>query len=237
MWVPPTLDMEEAVQRIKTHDDITTARLIFPYWWAWCVVNRSQPALVYDLNCNSGYGCRIIAEQQKHEPFKIVGCDNNEEYVKHAREFYAERKRVEFQYLNLQVDFAAQFHSVLPDVIILFNTLDRLRHRDLVLLGLVDYMKADGTLLLAFDETNSHHSSRGRKSEHSITYGRDDLSRLLPRFFEKVYWWIDDDFPSQDFVTDVREASCKDAPQSHYTHLFGPNLVACHNPIKKVNRK
>jgi len=223
IWTPSTLETEKLLEE---QDDMATARRLVHYWWAWCVVKRAKAPLVYDMGCGSGYGCRIMVEQQEHQ-MKAFGMDVDDDALVTARERYVVKDgpaTTEFRRVDLDTDWMDLFHNMKPTVVTCFDLFEYLDNRDLFLDALTEVLSAEGTLLLSCSTICA--GVYRSKGDAKLSFSAARLKGLLKRFFGKVYQLDDDKFPSKDYLDGINEGLFQTTPP------LGVDLFACQDPIR-----
>lgn len=178
---------------------------LFRYWWAWAIANHvhGRDATVWDMGCGCGYGSRIMAEQREGQVF---GFDYDRDGLSTGARHYA-HESVRLHMMNLDMPWFStpdlQAFSVgdafRPDVIVCFETLEFLQHREMFLLNCSRVLKPDGLLLLSMPfapDTNY----RPAWQAHRMLYSPADCRDLVHAFFDFHVSSSEDSFPGRKFM-------------------------------------
>jgi len=226
VWVPDTLQPEEAIKV----NDLTAATALVDYWWAWCHVKRQEVELVYDFGCDSGYGSRILIEDTKAF---VQGFDGDTAALAYARGEYHQPSRNSFKRVDFDMGWAEILHNMAPQLIIAFDLLEKLKHRELFLEQVTEALDKGGWFFLSSWNLRPVTGHRGKKP-YRVGYSRSDLKHLLMRYFKEVFTLQDEGFPEAHYLEKMDEVV---AAQEEFAHknqgfTFGTHLFACHLPIK-----
>ncbi len=111
------------------------------------------------------------------------------------------------------------------DVIVSFDTLEHLLHREIALMRMADNLSDDGWLLFSTpcgrDETKLYPSWE----HHKVEYSHTDLFYFLSRFFKLIIQPQDDTFPAKHFWSETINATST-------LYLNRMNPVICVSPIR-----
>ena len=232
VWLPSTLQPEVAIDK----NDWITAEATADYWWAWCHVLRQEIPLVYDLGCQTGYGSRILVEQNKA---RVVGYDANAAALAYARGEYQVADRNTFHRIDFNVEWRAILEKERPKLIVAFDLLPRLKHRDLFLLNLAELVPDDGWVFLSawhLEEQQGGVTALSEDAAYRVLYRRDQLRQLLQRFFEEVFVRDDEGFPEPGYFDYLYAYAAKSMTgvsqqgESFAQVSFGRRVFACHKP-------
>jgi len=221
VWVPETLDFQEAI-RLKKKNLIER---LFRYWWAWCIVHEADPKVTeaFDLGCGSGYGARILCETN---PGLIVyGLDANEVAIAVGRQEFRLDRQVSFRRVDLDRAWKGVVRNARPRLVTAFDLVERLSNRDTFFLALVHVMDDDGLFLMNTEGKFVHDSLTNYTPDPplKVRYSRNDLLPLLRKFFHMVMTPEHKDFPAKAWLDQVNE---------NRRSALGHDLIACAGPRK-----
>lgn len=158
---------------------------LYRYWWAWLVLQKMPSVnLVWDMACGSGYGSRILTEKSDR---MIVGFDGDPKALAKARAEYGHINNLTFE--DLILDNKWEGTEILrgpPELIVCFETIEFLRHREMFLMQVVRNLAPGGVFLFSTPCSHEHTDTKPIWKFQQILYGRKDIFDLLCFFFEDV---------------------------------------------------
>lgn len=218
----PTLGLE--LEPYLARRDIQGIHHLARYHWAAQVLASLSPRRVLDVACGAGYGSFMIAE--KISGVLVKGVDYDERAIEYARKEYA-RSGVSFERGNL-VTWRSEEGPGEPlgrfDVILSFDTIEHLLHREIALLRIAENLEDGGFLLMSTPLDVENKLNPGWE-HHKIEYSFADLRKLLSRFFRTVLVPEDGNLPGFDFWQQVVNVD-------EQLYLTQTNPVFCSDPIR-----
>jgi 2-polyprenyl-3-methyl-5-hydroxy-6-metoxy-1,4-benzoquinol methylase len=216
--------LEHGLQIEETHEagDQVGVQHLFRYWYAWAYIEKvlKSRSIVWDLGCGSGFGVRIMAEE--HPGTHVHGVDIDAAALGCGKILCDDVKNVSFAEHDLDGHWWPYVKSGKnhPQLLVCYDVLTFLKHRDAFLLGLAGAARNNYSDVL-FSTTPpenkwfvSEPRWREKQCEMSASFARD----LLGKFFEKVTWLGQDDFPLADYVKKVTD----------YTgYPVGEDIIVC----------
>lgn len=199
------------------------------YWWAWTVSAIKRPKVTYDLGCGCGYGSYILGEQDYG---RVLGIDVDRRGLNMA---HGDNSRENINYLeyNLENHWSqhAAFKGNKPELVVCFELLEYVWHRDFFLHQLSNFTADDGIALFSSRAVDRPLCNSGPKDAR-FHYNGDVLRGVLKRHFEIVTFGADaqnqhsgsDPFGYIDQLNTQIKASVKES------YTVGRDLVYCANP-------
>ena len=138
---------------------------------------------VLDVACADGYGTGLLSKNVS----KIVGVDRNKDYLEIAQKKYGD-ENIEFKCIDVDTSEITDMY----DGIVCFETLEHLKHPEVLLRNLYKILSEDGVLLLSIPNSNYEIIENGKNQDsfHLHVFEYDtiiDLIRKVGFNIEKVY--------------------------------------------------
>jgi 2-polyprenyl-3-methyl-5-hydroxy-6-metoxy-1,4-benzoquinol methylase len=191
-------------------------------WAARCLAEWPVRSLL-DLATGSGYGAHEVASRLPSA--RVIGVDYDEAAVEHARSRYA-RPNLEYR-VGDATRWAETIGPERFDVIVSFDMIEHVMHREIMMEDLVRHLSPGGMLLLSTPcgelETNLHPSW----AHHRIEYSAASLYDFLRRYFAVIVRPEDPAFPHRDVFDLLAEG-----PVDYFLKM---NPVVCREPILVEN--
>ena len=196
-WFPSSLQFEVAAEK----EDFGALYKLAQYWWAWVILEERWPAskdaaIVYDVGCGSGYGCRVMSVNHK-DNIAIHGWDVSSDALRIANELH--QNCINYRRVNLDVEFARFAKDKEVDLVTCFDAFEQLRHRDWFLQQLVRMMNDKGIFLVTIRDPNGLPTTTLTSCPWEIKYSLDDAKNLLERYFDEVCVASYPGFPSATY--------------------------------------
>lgn len=192
------------------------------YQWATLALQSRPTTMLIDVACGAGYGSQMIAKA--FPTTRVLGVDYDERAIEYARANYHGDN---LHYVVGDMTTWRSEGEPMPrcDVIVSFDTIEHLLHREIALMRIADNLADDGWLL--FSTPCGHNESRLNPGweHHKLEYSYSDLFAILSRFFGRVVQPQEDDFPAAEFWRDVINAGT-------VRYLNRMNPVVCKHPIR-----
>jgi len=137
---------------------------------------------VLDLACGEGYGSFMLAKQAK----SVVGIDNDEKTINHAKEKYVLQKNLKFiqtSMLDLQLD--QKFDSI-----ICFEALEHVKEHDKLFSEIKNHLSPKGILVISTpNKTIYSYNEKGEPLEPNPFHAKEldlgELRTLIEKYFKK----------------------------------------------------
>lgn len=163
--------------------DREAAHHLVRYLWALEVVSeRPGVRSLLDVACGSGYGTNLLASSLPSA--SVVGADADPLAVRAARAAYR-RPNLSFHTSDL-MRWERTIGAASYDVVVSFDTLEHVRHRELMLKSLAEHLAPGGAVLLSTPCASWETEPRPAWRAHRIEYGAPDLFDLLSRYFGTI---------------------------------------------------
>jgi SAM-dependent methyltransferase len=191
------------------------------YHWACHVLGSQKPKRVLDVACGSGYGSYMLATTLPEAT--VIGADYDQRAIDLARASYAANN---LRYVMADVTQWASDQDTLGafDVVVSFDTIEHLLHREIALLRICENLSDDGCLLLSTPCGRIVTQLNPAWEHHKIEYSGTDLYKFLRRFFKQVVPPDDGLFPDAGFWANLNRDKLR--------YLNRMNPLFCRNPIR-----
>ncbi len=170
------------------------------YQWAVLVAESLQPLSMIDIACGSGYGTVMLAESLPNAT--VLGVDKDIRAVEesNSRPLPPNCSFVVGDLTDWSFDLNG-LRQKLPffDLVVSFDTIEHLNHRDLAWLAFQRSLNQGGTLLLSTPVLSSGSDVSPKWFAHEIEYGVDDLIQIAKNHFSSVLQVDDEGFPAGEF--------------------------------------
>jgi spore maturation protein CgeB len=164
---------ERAIPKLNAPDPITVAEHLTRYNW----VKQFVYGKVLDIACGTGYGSKIIAENDKVK--EVIGIDIDEDTIEYALQNYSHAKIGFVRENALNINYSEEF-----DCIVCFETIEHLEEDYLFVEKIYKALKKGGQLFIS-TPLGAGRYIRCVGNFHIREYTRQDFKELLSRF-EKV---------------------------------------------------
>lgn len=194
------------------------------YYWAIEVLNEFKGLRILDIATGSGYGAHLLA--QALPTCSIVGSDYDERAIEYAVKNHGGIHNLKFRRMDI-ISWASPEAQPITDkfdVIISFDTIEHLHHRELALINLSENLTTNGILLLS-TPINHEPLLNPPWEHHKIEYNNTYLLNLLKRFFAAVRIPDNNTLPGMDFWRDR-----VNSPIPRYWNFANP--IFCQFPIQ-----
>jgi len=209
------LSLDDAIRS----GEMSAVHHLVRYEWASSVLCAQPVGTVLDLATGSGYGAAKLAEALPNA--KVLGVDYDPSAVAEARRRYA-RPNLAFR-VGDATRWDETIGSGLLDVVVAFDMIEHVVHREIMLEGLVRHLAPSGALLLStpcgWDETRLE----PEWIHHRIEYSAASLYDFLRRYFEEIVRPEDAAFPRRDVFDRLAAGSV--------TYALKLNPVICRRPV------
>jgi SAM-dependent methyltransferase len=203
--------------------DLIGAHHLVRYLWAAEYLRRLQPRRVLDLGCGSGYGSSLLAGVLPGS--SVRGADHDAKAIGEARRAYG-GSGASFD-VGDPLEWDATIGGASFDVVVCFDVLEHVEHREVLLEALVRHLDDDGLLLLSTPCCRATNDLKPGWRFHRIEYAAASLYDLLRRYFGDVLGSDRDDFPNKDVFAGLHAMGVE------YALLMNP--VICRGPIRVEN--
>jgi len=191
------------------------------YEWAVRVIENIPHKKILDIACGSGFGSHMIASHFSSSD--VIGVDYDQRAVDMAKNRY-DLTNLKYAKGNIVTWKFEDGCLGKFDVIVSFDTIEHLLHREIALKNIVNNLSDSGLLLISTPCGHSESLLNPGWEHHKIEYSNSDLYDLLKRYFKNVYRADDDNLPALDYWKDVIN---KD--RIRYDNRMNP--LVCSGPI------
>lgn len=191
-------------------------------WASWCLGEWSVRNLL-DLATGSGYGARELAARLPST--RVVGVDYDAGAIEQARAAWS-LPNLEFR----RGDATRWAETIGPDtfdVIVSFDMIEHVVHREIMMEELVRHLRPEGALLLSTPCGWNEPVLKPDWIHHRIEYSAASLYDFLRRYFRTIVRPEDAAFPRRDAFDLLQEGTV--------TYLLKMNPVICREPILVEN--
>lgn len=193
------------------------------YVWATRVLQGLENKKIIDIACGAGFGSYMLAKALP--ACTVIGGDYDDRAIEHAKkEYHADNLHYSRADIVSWMNLAESQPLAEVDVIVSFDTIEHLLHREICLINITSNLSDDGVMLFSTPVRGVPVLNPGWE-HHKIEYSREHLKNLLKRFFKEVICPEDDNFPHLDFWNDIINAG-------KVRYLTKANPVVCRMPIK-----
>jgi 2-polyprenyl-3-methyl-5-hydroxy-6-metoxy-1,4-benzoquinol methylase len=203
---------------IRAGDANAVHHLIRYEWVARCLADRPVSSLL-DLATGSGYGAHELAARLSST--RVTGIDYDAGAIEEARARYV------LPNLEYRTGDATRWAETIGpeafDVIVSFDMIEHVVHREIMMEGLVSHLAPAGALLLSTPCGWNEPALQPEWPHHRIEYSAASLYDFLRRYFAVVVRPEDRGFPHRDVFDLLAEGPV--------TYLLKMNPVACREPI------
>lgn len=205
--------------------DANAVHHLIRYEWAARVLGElgDQPLKVLDLATGSGYGAAELARRLPNAT--VLACDYDAEALRAASRRYAIRN-LEFRFGDA-TRWSETIGGESFDVVVAFDMIEHVVHREIMLEQLVRHLRAEGALLLSTPCGWNAPVLKPDWVHHRIEYSAASLFDFLRRYFRTIVRPEDGVFPHRDVFDLLREGTV--------TYLLKMNPVICRGPILVEN--
>jgi 2-polyprenyl-3-methyl-5-hydroxy-6-metoxy-1,4-benzoquinol methylase len=207
---------------IRAGDANSVHHLIRYEWAARCLAGTPVRNLL-DLATGSGYGAYGLAERLPAT--RVVGVDYDQAAVVAARGRFV-LPNLEFR-LGDATRWAETVGSETFDVIVSFDMIEHVVHREIMMESLVRHLSPRGSVLLSTPCGANEPVLKPDWIHHRIEYSAASLYDFLRRYFAVVIRPEDIAFPGRDVFDRLAEGPV--------TYLLKMNPVICREPILVAN--
>lgn len=190
------------------------------YLWAReCALDEPRPSAILDLACGSGYGAHLLAASLPQAT--VVGADYDPKAIRKANSKYSCGN------LSFRVGDAVRWEETIGDdafdLIVSFDTLEHVTHREIMLENLVAHLKSSGRLLLSTPCGGDTVISVPSWEHHKIEYSAGSLYDFLRRYFSEILRPDDGTLPHLEVFDRLRGTAV--------SYLLRMNPVVCRRPV------
>lgn len=203
--------------------DANAVHHLIRYEWAARCLADSPVRTLLDLATGSGYGAHALAGRLAST--RVTGVDYDADAIEQARGTYA------LPNLEYRAGDATRWGETIGpeafDVIVSFDMIEHVVHREIMMEGLVRHMAPGGALLLSTPCGWNEPALHPEWPHHRIEYSAASLYDFLRRYFAVVVRPEDREFPHREVFDLLAEGPV--------TYLLKMNPVVCREPILVEN--
>jgi 2-polyprenyl-3-methyl-5-hydroxy-6-metoxy-1,4-benzoquinol methylase len=216
----PELDLAGAI----ASGDLAAIHHLLRYAWAEALLRSTPPAgPILDLGCGAGYGSFHLAKALPGVP--VLGVDYDSGAVETAH------LRYHLPNLTYRVGNPLRWDMTIGrgfvHTIVLFDVLEHVAHREVLLEQLVTHLLPNGQVLLSTPCGSGATDLQPAWEFHKIEYSAASLFDFLSRYFATLTRPEDSDFPARSVFDDAFKRGV------HY--LMQLNPVICREPRTILN--
>lgn len=176
------LQLEETIAA----GDLVGAEHLALYWWAW--TKLADAKLVLDLGCGCGYGARILCEQRPKT--QVHAFDMDTRAVNAALRDYGSTPNLAVHKYDIDRAWTEAPLSGFEDQadgVVLFDSLDMLRHRDIVLAQVARLLAgSSGVVFLALRTVPEPWQATPSTRDAYVRYSENAAWQVLTPYFRMV---------------------------------------------------
>jgi 2-polyprenyl-3-methyl-5-hydroxy-6-metoxy-1,4-benzoquinol methylase len=216
----PELDIEAYIAT----GDLTGIHHLVRYRWAQEIL-RSRPVFsaLLDLGCGSGYGAFLLAQTLPQTA--VSGIDYDPQAVAAACRRFA-LPNLTFA-TGDPTDWKESIGDRRFDVVTCFDVLEHVKHRELLLEGVVQHLSQDGWLLFSTPCASNRNNLHPGWVHHQLEYSTASLYDFLRRYFHVVLRSDEAEFPGRRVFEELHERGI--------LYELRLNPVLCREPIQISN--
>ncbi len=200
-----------------------THHLIRYLWACECAKGTSGIGSVLDLACGSGFGSYLLACTLPTA--RVIGADYDRAAVLEAARRYR-RNNLEFRFGD-----AVHWHESLGDevfdLIVSFDTIEHVHHREIMLENLVAHLRDDGQVFLSTPCGGDSVVAKPEWEFHQIEYSAGSLFDFLSRYFRVVLRPDNGDLPHLEVFDRLKGSAV--------SYLLRMNPLICREPVAIEN--
>jgi 2-polyprenyl-3-methyl-5-hydroxy-6-metoxy-1,4-benzoquinol methylase len=202
--------------------DISGVHHLIRYLWAESVLSDcmdTNGVSILDVACGSGYGSYCLAK--KYPKMLITGADYDANAIKGASALYS---LPNLQYI---VGDTTRWEETIGcnkfDYIVSFDTIEHVKHREIMMENIVKHLKVNGMLLLSTPCGQSENILDPDWEYHRIEFSAISLFDFISRYFKTILRPDDCSLPHLR-VFDILNGTT-------VNYLLKMNPIICKNPI------
>lgn len=200
--------------------DMTAVHHLARYYWALAIIENLQSAKsILDVACGGGYGSYLLSK--KFPNIQVVGVDYDKAAIKKARKIY-DNNNLEFIVGDV-LEWEKTIGNNTFDIIISFDTLEHVPHREIMLENIVQHLSKEGKLFLSTPCGTANNILFPIWQSHKIEFSYISLYDLMKRYFKVVLTPDDVYFPHIEIFNKIKDSGID------YNNLMNP--VICEGPI------
>jgi len=208
---------------VKAGDWVGAHHLARYHWLLRVLGDYPHVKTVLDAGCGVGYGSYLLASRFPH--LVVTAVDHDSKAISKAKKVYV-APNLTFHVADL-VRWGSTVGEQQFDVVVCFDVLEHLAHREIMMENLVSHLSIEGMLFLSTPCGHAQDVLEPAWQSHKIEYSAASLYPFLRRFFEVVLRPDDSSLPHVDFFHELEKAGID------YFLLLNP--VVCLRPIEVAN--
>ncbi|MEO6324031.1 MAG: class I SAM-dependent methyltransferase [Thermoanaerobaculia bacterium] len=204
--------------------EIGPAHHLIRYEWLRRVL-ADGPALdsILDAGCGAGYGTYLIAKAFPNTA--VLGVDYDEDGVNDSRTRY-QLPNLSYALGDL-TGWEATIGTGTHDAIVSFDSIEHVKHRDLVMESFVRRLRSGGALFLSTPCGAPENNLEPEWAAHQIEFSSASFFDLVSRYFAGVIRPEDEAFPHREAFEELKAAGVD--------YLLACNPLICREPIRIPN--
>jgi SAM-dependent methyltransferase len=202
-------------------DQPAVHHLIRYHWAVAALQAQGRPVRrLLDVACGSGFGSELLA--RAFPDAEVVGADYDGAAVAHARGAY-HRPNLRFAVGDV-LRWGETIGDAPFDVVVSFDTIEHVVHREIMLMHLVDHLDPDGALLLSTPSARGTTTLRPSWRFHQIEYSAPALFDVMSRYFGVVLRPDDGSLPALEVFDQLQGSAV--------SYRLRMNPLLCLEPIR-----
>lgn len=208
------------LERYLLTDDYLGVHHLIRYLWARTALSDAGPfSTLLDLGCGDGYGTFQLATA--FPKATVLGCDYDESAVVRARNRYC------LPNLSFRAGDGTRWPDTIGgdifDVIVCFDVLEHVVHREIFMEELVQHLDPSGSLLFSTPCAADWNEFRPSWEFHQIEYSSRSLFDFMSRYFRLLGRPDNDSLPHLEVFDALR--------RSNVTYSLKMNPLLCSQPV------
>jgi 2-polyprenyl-3-methyl-5-hydroxy-6-metoxy-1,4-benzoquinol methylase len=144
--------------------------------------NSKKSANLLDIFCGNGYGSQMLAEA--FENSTVTGIDGSMEAIDMANRYYTKNNNI----FSWKI-FPFSIPSRVYDFVTCFESLEHVEDDELMLLLILESLKADGVALISVPNQDLHPLEKNPHHFHFRHYKHDEFIGMIPEEYEITNWF------------------------------------------------
>jgi 2-polyprenyl-3-methyl-5-hydroxy-6-metoxy-1,4-benzoquinol methylase len=190
--------------------------------YTWVQTLLPATGRVLDIACGAGYGSYLLATA--NPALEVIGVDYDLRAIEFAKSNYVASNLCFFKGDLVEWTFEDGSQLGSYDVIVCFDTIEHLLHREVALINLAQNLHSNGLLIFSTPSGHTKPLLNPGWEHHKIEYSGNLLLNLIRRFFGEVLFPDNGSLPNLAFWLALNEN------KNIYWNRMNP--LVCTKPIK-----
>lgn len=214
------MDMDSYIRQ----KNVTAVHHLVRYYWAARIIeDLPEVKTILDIACGDGYGSHLVSE--KFPTAEIFGVDIDKSAIEKATRTYYNKN------LNYSTGDVLEWDKTIGDrkfdIILSFDTLEHVSHREIMLENIIRHLAPQGKLLLSTPCGRAENVFFPSWNAHRIEFSYISLYDLMKRYFRVVRKPDDNEFPHLEIFNEIILRGI------YYNTQMNP--IICEGPIYITN--